>query len=375
MYGINNYMEASPSIQHIEISKLFFDPENPRLPREVNGSDDEEVLDFLISNANVDDLMKSIGSQGYFPGEPLLVVPKDLNSKDYIVVEGNRRLGALKLLAGATPPRKAGTIKAIIEEVDKEIIEVPCIVFESRDNILGYLGYRHITGIKEWDHLAKARYLKQLYDNYFLNSTADNNEVYRVLAKNIGSKANHVANLLGALEFIEYADEHDILKDLGKKPDDLYFSLLTTALNSSSIKSYVYGSDDVDNRNLIDSSVRNLLFWLYGSKNKESIIGESRNIVKLSKVLSNEASKTYFMSNIAESNVLDVSYNISGGMLEGFESLLTTVSENIKSLKVIYFDIDDQLTELHFNRIDKIFKEFKMLHTSIENSFKSGSED
>ncbi len=47
--------------------------------------------------------MLSIGQQGYFPGEPLLAVKSNGN---YIVVEGNRRLAAVKLLNGDLLPPK-----------------------------------------------------------------------------------------------------------------------------------------------------------------------------------------------------------------------------------------------------------------------------
>ena len=88
----------SNEIQYIETGKLEFDPENPRFYRlnERAGSDDA-VIEEMLDDESVQDLMLSIGEQDYFPGEPLLVVKK---GKKFVVVEGNRRLAAVKLLNG-----------------------------------------------------------------------------------------------------------------------------------------------------------------------------------------------------------------------------------------------------------------------------------
>ena len=63
----------------------------------------------------VSEVVLSIAANGYFKEEPLFVVPKLLKERDaikqqYIVVEGNRRLAAVKLLLD-TALRRA--VKAI----------------------------------------------------------------------------------------------------------------------------------------------------------------------------------------------------------------------------------------------------------------------
>src|SRR5882762_9376812 len=85
------------SIQYEKVDNLLFDPDNPRFPSTLNGEDEDEVLDWMLKDATIVELMGSIGEQGYFPGEPLLVVPAKKGGK-YYVVEGNRRLSAVKLL-------------------------------------------------------------------------------------------------------------------------------------------------------------------------------------------------------------------------------------------------------------------------------------
>ena len=60
--------------------------------------------------------------------------------------------------------------------------QLPVLKFKERNEILDYLGYRHITGIKQWSSLAKAKYLKELRERKPDMS-------FKELAKSIGSRA------------------------------------------------------------------------------------------------------------------------------------------------------------------------------------------
>ncbi|MBP4139793.1 hypothetical protein EV143_11723 [Flavobacterium chryseum] len=83
--------------EHYEYSlnSLHLDLNNPRLKyREVN-LNQPEILKFLIANEKVYELAKKISEEGYFVGEePIICIENDKK----IILEGNRRTGALKLL-------------------------------------------------------------------------------------------------------------------------------------------------------------------------------------------------------------------------------------------------------------------------------------
>ena len=155
-------------VQMILTTELDFDPENPRFYRLNHKHSVEAVIEEMLDDESVQDLMLSIGQQGYFPGEPLLVV-KEFNGR-YTVVEGNRRLAAVKLLNEEIfPPLRR---KPSITDIKNEAIEpppkqLPCLIYSVRREVLRYLGYRHITGIKQWDSLSKAKYLAQLRDDFY----------------------------------------------------------------------------------------------------------------------------------------------------------------------------------------------------------------
>jgi hypothetical protein len=49
---------------------------------------------------------------------------------------------------------------------------LPCIIFDRKEQIMQYLGYRHVTGIKSWSVASKAKYLYSLLPT--LESTSFN---------------------------------------------------------------------------------------------------------------------------------------------------------------------------------------------------------
>ena len=171
------------------IEELEFDPLNPRLPKKLQSKSDAEVIEWMLLDASLLDLVASIGLSGFFPGEPLLAVENKKNGK-YTVIEGNRRLASCKILNHPELANvKQKTVLGILAESHKKNIPhtVPVFLFEKRSDILEYLGYRHVTGVKSWGSLPKAKYLHELL-------VLDQSDISLIdkckqLAKKIGSRA------------------------------------------------------------------------------------------------------------------------------------------------------------------------------------------
>ena len=60
-----------------------------------SGASQQEIIQYLFDHDKAMDLVQSIATRGYFPTEPLLVIKE---RKQLVVVEGNRRCAALKVL-------------------------------------------------------------------------------------------------------------------------------------------------------------------------------------------------------------------------------------------------------------------------------------
>ncbi len=316
----------SNEIKYIETSKLEFDPENPRFYRlnEKAGSD-TAVIEEMLDDESVQDLMLSIGEQGYFPGEPLLVVKK---GKKFVVVEGNRRLAAVKLLNGdlSAPKKKEKSVQIILDEALQKPQQLPCLIYDNREDVLRYIGYRHITGVKEWDSLSKAKYLKELSDTFYKDTEKE--ALFKSLAKEIGSKPYYVGLLLTSLHLYETAAETKFF-DLPMAEKDVDFSYITTALGYKNITNWLGLEDRTDlTAEKLDTDNLNKLFaWFFvRDQQGETIIGESRAITKLNKIVAHESA----IDNLIKSKNIEEAYLYTNGQEEALEKALDSAESSLK---------------------------------------------
>lgn len=89
-------MATSQKIELIPYEELHYDLENPRLPLELHGKNESELAQHYSKEAEIYELAVSMLENGFFAHEPLIVIKN--GDKGYVVVEGNRRLTAIRLL-------------------------------------------------------------------------------------------------------------------------------------------------------------------------------------------------------------------------------------------------------------------------------------
>lgn len=340
-----------PTFEEIALSDLRFDPDNPRFPSSLDGHDTNGILEFMLRDAGLVDLIRSIASQGFFPGEPILVSPQlssplveDAPSDDaadkpappvkyWVVVEGNRRLAACMLIANPDLVEKyASVLRSAIEGTDGPNVVVdgiPCLAFESRDAILKHLGYRHVTGIKEWDPLAKARFLRQRFDS---SAGGDTSERLREVARSIGSRLDYVGRLLTALALFDRIKSDNYFELQGVTESTMSFSLITSALAYSDVVEYLgLGSSrdfemsalHLDRLKLITK----VMFERPGGK--KPTLGESRNIRKLADILSSPLA----VAMLAQGNSLEHAWRAASGDSSGFRNFVQSAIENVDLAK------------------------------------------
>lgn len=294
-------MNNNSQIKYISIDDLVYDIENPRIPQSIRHEDSNVVFEWMINKENVIDLMYSIGEKGFFPGEPLLVIQRPEDGK-YISVEGNRRYTATYLLQyPEKAPSRKSTIREIVSQAKYRPEELPVLVFNTREEIIDYLGYRHITGVEPWDALSKARYLKVL-DNR-LDPSISIKERYRALARQIGGTPQYVRQILIGGKIVEIIESNSYynIKDLDDKTFE--FGSFYTAIVRPNIAKYIGLDLESDNptKNLCEEHLVELVTWMF-EKNSENQtrVGESRNITKLNKILDSRFSKALEMFKAGE---------------------------------------------------------------------------
>jgi hypothetical protein len=165
-----------PSYQNWEekeylVTNLLLDPLNPRLPEIDKRLSQNELIEELIKHEDVYEIAKSISEEGYYPVERLICIKE--GGKRY-VVEGNRRLAALKLLISpeAAPEKEQKKYRKLSEEIPLEYIKkVKVTVAPSRKVANHYIQNKHTSPtIRPWKPIQQAKFYKNMVTTgYSLN--------------------------------------------------------------------------------------------------------------------------------------------------------------------------------------------------------------
>ena len=159
--------------QDIAITDLYLDEKNPRFASSSLSSGtqvtQERIFKHLIKYANIDELAKRIRQVGHLhPAENIVCC---VENNKYVVLEGNRRICACKLLLDSRLVPQGEAInfspldiaKADEQSLISKLSTVKVVLYDSRSEVQDYLSDRHITGIKMWDSLEKDRYYYNLF--------------------------------------------------------------------------------------------------------------------------------------------------------------------------------------------------------------------
>ena len=147
------------------VTSLLLDPLNPRLPIADKSLSQTELIEELVIYDDIYGLAKSIAEQGYYPGESLIGVQENGRK---CILEGNRRLAALKLLISppAAPEKFQKRFKDLSDNIDPTIIrKVNVLVAPSRKAAAPMIKDRHTkTQIKRWSAIQQAKFYWQQVD-------------------------------------------------------------------------------------------------------------------------------------------------------------------------------------------------------------------
>jgi hypothetical protein len=160
--------------KRLSVANLRLDSKNPRLGRETSVRAPREIIQYLFDHDKALEIAESIATRGYFPNEPLLAIGEN---GQHVVVEGNRRLAALKALR--EPGLLQGSFQRKIERLSRRttqtIKEVPVTIAPSRRATDRLIAGRHIgTPVLPWEAENRASFiLDKLSEGYDNNDLRD----------------------------------------------------------------------------------------------------------------------------------------------------------------------------------------------------------
>lgn len=154
----------------VPVSQLLVDLQNPRLPDIQNSQHDAIKAMVSTQSEKIISLAEHLVDNGPNPASLMIVTAVDNNAEMFYVLDGNRRLTAIKLLEspslaeGIFDGNRLKKLRQLAAKFEKNpITELNCAVMKDRDEAdiwipLIHRGQQNGAGLVEWDGQVAARY-------------------------------------------------------------------------------------------------------------------------------------------------------------------------------------------------------------------------
>ncbi len=314
--------------QRLSPEKLLLDGKNPRLAEfGITGkTKQEEILQVLWENMALEEIITSLAAHGFFDTEPLLAVNE---GGKLIVIEGNRRLAAVKIVRDTSIVQNKLDPK-VLERIDKKIIKklekVPVIVVANREEAWRFIGFKHINGPAKWNSFAKAQHIVQVHEQYGIS--------LEEIAFQVGDTHKTVQKLFQGMMVIEEAEKLGVFHRDDIKKSRLYFSHLYTGLQYQGFKEYLDIKDaSVETKTPVPenkkNNLRKILLWLYGSKKEDIepvVRSQNPHLGQLEAVIKNPEAR----SALESGQTLEVAYELSRPKNSVFEESFYSAKRDLQ---------------------------------------------
>lgn len=215
----------------LSISNLKLDKNNPRIPYYIPTKTTKEILSYLFEHEEIEKLAEKIVDKGFINHEPIYVT-KENNS--YIVIEGNRRISALKCLLD---PSQAPSVK-LTKKFDKlknklgdDLLDkVEVYVAPSRIDAQNILFELHAEGKLQWN--------RQQKNNFIVGAGATSGESIEEIAARFNVKPSEIQDSVQEYYLNRYFTELGLPSDIEEKALNTNFSLtnLSRLVNTNLFK-------------------------------------------------------------------------------------------------------------------------------------------
>lgn len=282
--------------RRVSLRNLYLDPNNFRI---IHEQDQQEVAETALKdkvvaqrtlrllvgdrNQHIQDLIESFKANGYLPVDQIQV--RTLSDGGYLVVEGNRRIAALKFLQ---QERESKGID--LGKLDPDIFsQVPVVLYTDADEMhhLTLMALKHISGNKKWGEWNQAKLLEKMHHTHHLSEDE--------IRRRIGISTVELRRSLRALALVGQYQA----SDYGDGFTENKFPIFRQVVRSGELKEWLGWSED--SRRAENVAHRELFFsWLsrepievedadgqagYGERYLEPVITKRDDIDLLAKIV------------------------------------------------------------------------------------------
>ena len=317
---------APDAPEMVDVADLTFDLKNPRLVEfDMTGhSGERDIVRTLWETMDVRELVMSIAASGFFRHEPVVVCREDNRN---VVIEGNRRLAAVKLIRDAALAQEVGaTIPHLPGEAREALSQIP-VVFDTREHAWRYLGFKHVNGPAKWNSYAKSRYIADVHRQFGVE-LAD-------IASQIGDTHQTVQRMFRGLMVIEQAERLRVFDRQDRWRNHFAFSHLYTGLGYSHISDFIGLRPETEERmdpvpETKEEELGELCLWIYGSRRRETpplVERQNPHLRQLDVVLGNREGTATLRGGCK----LDVAFEASRPSSTVFEESLQASKRHLQS--------------------------------------------
>lgn len=253
------------------VDLLRLDVGNPRLQtgEDIDVKSEKEAIEALVEIAAIDELVTSICTNRYLNLEPMIVYGSKAEGP-FIVLEGNRRLAAIRLITNRPLAAELGI--RIPTKVSQGVLDSFKQVLVNRvakpEDAREFIGFKHINGPQRWDAYAKARYVTDWYKSSDGKLTIDD------IAAKMGDNNNTLRSYIYAVLMLDQAEKAGTWSMADRPPTRgrFGFSHLYTAISRDEYQEFLGIKGKWSDKPPLDvvarGKIKNLgevLTYLYGS--------------------------------------------------------------------------------------------------------------
>jgi len=242
----------------LPLAAIYLDPNNPRFQTSdstivpdseiTHEATQEAARKKLIAEFAVNKLRASMEVNGYLPIDRVIV--REFGDNKYVVLEGNRRICAAKLVS-----QYAGSGEEVPSEIRNTFTSIPCLQYTgtASDAAWVFQGLRHISGINDWSAFNKAKLLVEQMEQEEMNLT-DVGKRFGLTSHGAGQWAR------GFYAFKQASEKSDFINEVDERSYPYFQELFSRS--SAPVRDWLEWSES-DNEFKNELNFNEFVSWLY----------------------------------------------------------------------------------------------------------------
>jgi ParB-like nuclease domain len=305
----------------LPIGMIYLDPNNPRwksrtektvpdarIPEPLHQN---QAMNRLVERYGIEELKNSILRNGFLPLDRIVVRTLSKDPDSYAVVEGNRRLAAIRRLLEEIDQEiidATNLPEGYLEDLKERLQEIPCLVYNGDDQYINWMlqGIRHLSGIRDWMPAQQAELVVRQVDEG--KSFTEVGQMFGLTNRQVGRLYRGYKGLRQMADDDEYGD---------KAKNDL-FTLFDEAHRNPEVRKWL-GWNDSEGRYENLDNLRRFYSWIIDDEEYEGALNPRRihnpqHVKALNRILTSE---DYDLLNEVENHAVTI--ETAAGRLEEAE--------------------------------------------------------